>query len=202
MATTRTAVEVGRILAEGFHSDPVLGWAFGPVGPRAAKLEAFFAFLAAEVNVPMGTTFIADGGCACWTPPPGTEAWSEPRSSALGALLHATCDADDLARLGALSTAMDAVHPNEPHWYLGTLATVPDRQGRGIGSALLRHTLPLVDGGGFPAYLESTNDRNVALYERHGFSVSGRIELPDGPHLTTMWRPPKFGHLASETDAR
>ena len=41
-----------------------------------------------------------------------------------------------------------------------------------------------------PAYLESSNLANVALYERHGFHRHGVIDIPDGgPEIVTMWRP-------------
>ena len=46
-----------------------------------------------------------------------------------------------------------------------------------------------MDADGAPAYLESTNPRNVSLYERHGFVATGSIELPGGPPLTAMLRP-------------
>jgi ribosomal protein S18 acetylase RimI-like enzyme len=40
-----------------------------------------------------------------------------------------------------------------------------------------------------PCYLESSNPRNVPLYERHGFEVTAEHWLPDGPVMTYMWRP-------------
>ena len=44
---------------------------------------------------------------------------------------------------------------------------------------------------GVPAYLECTKQRNVAFYERHGFAVTGEIQVPDGgPVLWAMWRAP------------
>ena len=30
----------------------------------------------------------------------------------------------------------------------------------------------------------------VAFYERHGFHVQSRVDLPDGPPVWTMWREP------------
>ena len=38
--------------------------------------------------------------------------------------------------------------------------------------------------------IESTTPRSRALYERHGFEATGAIELPDGPTLWPIWRPP------------
>ena len=70
------------------------------------------------------------------------------------------------------------------------LATEPGRRGQGIGTRLLAASLARVDADRLPAWLESTNRRNVALYERHGFRAVGVVELPDdGPPVTPMWRP-------------
>jgi hypothetical protein len=41
-----------------------------------------------------------------------------------------------------------------------------------------------------PAYLESSNLRNVPLYEHFGFQLTGALGLPaDAPVVNTMWRP-------------
>ena len=41
-----------------------------------------------------------------------------------------------------------------------------------------------------PAYLESSNPRNISLYLRHGFVDTGEITAADGPSLIPMWREP------------
>jgi predicted N-acetyltransferase YhbS len=66
----------------------------------------------------------------------------------------------------------------------------PERQGAGIGGALIAPGLERCDREAVPAYLEATSDRNRALYERHGFRAHGRIALPGGPALWRMWRDP------------
>ena len=65
----------------------------------------------------------------------------------------------------------------------------PEHQGKGLGTALLRPGLEHADALRLPAYLESSNERNVPLYERHGFAVIAEHVLPDGPTLWLMWRP-------------
>jgi hypothetical protein len=40
------------------------------------------------------------------------------------------------------------------------------------------------------AYLECSKESNVDFYARHGFAVTERIVLPEGPPLWLMWREP------------
>jgi len=88
---------------------------------------------------------------------------------------------------------MQASHPHAPgHAYLPFVAVRPQRQGRGIGAALLRHRLAALDAAGTPAYLEASSVRSRRLYERIGFTrLPTRIELPDGPDMYPMWRAPR-----------
>ena len=51
--------------------------------------------------------------------------------------------------------------------------------------------LETLDAEGIPAYLEASTVRSRALYERHGFEVTGEFNLPSGgPPLWQMWREP------------
>ena len=189
LADDADAAEVGRVMAAGFAEDPVLCWVFRDPD-RATKLASFFDFLAREALVPLGVTYLLPGSCAAWTPP-DAPAWPDERSERFSMLLDATCTAADLERLEILDAAQQAHHPDGPLWYLGVVATEPAAQGRGLGTALLEESTKRVDDSRLPAYLESTNPRNVSLYQRCGFKVTGLIELPDGPALTTMWRDPR-----------
>jgi ribosomal protein S18 acetylase RimI-like enzyme len=86
---------------------------------------------------------------------------------------------------------MGEFHITEPHWYLPLIGVDPAQQGRGYGSALLRHALAACDSAGLPAYLESSNPRNVPLYERHGFEIIGVIQSGSSPEMPAMLRKPR-----------
>jgi ribosomal protein S18 acetylase RimI-like enzyme len=84
---------------------------------------------------------------------------------------------------------MERRHPSTPqHWYLAVLGTDPDAQGRGLGSAVLSAMLEQCDRDGVPSYLESSKERNIDFYARHGFRVTGEIKLLRGPNVWPMWR--------------
>jgi GNAT superfamily N-acetyltransferase len=188
LATDRDAEAAGRLIAAAFEDDPVMSWIF-PAPDTRAKLDAMFGFLARESYVPAGATYLAGDACAVWEPP-GHGPWPSERGERFLATLAPLCTGDDLRRLGALSQVTAAVRPRAPHWYLSVLAVWPERRGQGQGGRLLAETLRLADDAGLPAYLESTNPRNVSLYERHGFVATGVHQLLDGPSFTAMWREP------------
>jgi ribosomal protein S18 acetylase RimI-like enzyme len=79
-------------------------------------------------------------------------------------------------------------HPDTPHWYLGVLGTAPAHQGRGLGPAVAQPGLAAASAAGAPAFLETGVERNVALYERLGFVVTGVIDTPGLPRGWCMRR--------------
>jgi ribosomal protein S18 acetylase RimI-like enzyme len=87
---------------------------------------------------------------------------------------------------------MERKHPKTPqHWYLAVLGTAPDAQGRGLGSAVLGPVLEQCDRDGVGAYLESSKERNIDFYARHGFRVLEELRLLRGPKMWKMWREPR-----------
>jgi ribosomal protein S18 acetylase RimI-like enzyme len=120
---------------------------------------------------------------AIWLPP-GVE--SDP---AQVAALDLPGSPEDDEISSELRAEMARFHPEEPHWYLWLIGVDPRLQGKGLGSALLKHTLRICDERGETAYLESSDPRNVPLYERHGFEALGVIKVRDVPPITPMIRP-------------
>jgi ribosomal protein S18 acetylase RimI-like enzyme len=83
-------------------------------------------------------------------------------------------------------------HPaTPPHWYLVWLGTDPSAQGNGLASAVLRPVLEHCDTDGVAAYVESSKERNITFYARHGFRVIRELRLPRGPTVWPMWREPR-----------
>jgi len=135
-----------------------------------------------------GTVHLVEGGSAAamWLPP-GVLADSER----LEALIGQHAPQDRLADMTRVFEQMGKFHPEEPCWYLPLIGVDPTSQGQGYGSALLRYALEHVDRTSAPAYLESSNPRNVPLYERHGFEVLGSIQAGSSPTIVPMLRRPR-----------
>lgn len=73
-----------------------------------------------------------------------------------------------------------------PHWYLACLGVQPDHQGQGLGAVLVQHGLQRIQSSGVPGYLETAKESNLPFYQKHGFQVVGRKQVPDaGPGI---WR--------------
>jgi GNAT superfamily N-acetyltransferase len=125
-------------------------------------------------------------GAALWFPP-GVHA----NGDALEKVFRDTGKPEHLDDLLATFEKQDEFHPDEPHWYLPLIGVEPNAQGRGLGGALMRHGVARCDQEGALAYLESSNPRNISLYERHGFEVMGEIQVGAGPLLTPMLRQPR-----------
>jgi ribosomal protein S18 acetylase RimI-like enzyme len=82
-------------------------------------------------------------------------------------------------------------HPSEPHWYLPLIGVDPFHQGKGYGAALMQYGRIPCDRDRTLAYLESTNPKNISLYERHGFELLGTIQVGTSAPLFPMLRKPR-----------
>lgn len=171
-------------IVAAFSNDPVTRWAYPGAASYLAGFPSFVRAFAGRAFV-HNTAFTTEHATALWLPP-----GVAPDVDALVACLQHTVPPRLQPDLFGLMEAMDRVHPKEPHWYLPLIGTDPAYQGIGLGAALLRHTLALCDRERLPAYLESTNPRNISLYERHGFVRVGAIQYGSSPSMTAMLRKP------------
>lgn len=181
-------------LADAFYDDPVHAWIFEDESVRTAQLPAWFTNLIHMVPAG-GHVDVADDltSAALWHPPvppePSDEMAEElpPIAQQLLDVLGADTGMDKLARMSPLME----LHPHEPHWYLAVVGTASAARGKGQGGDLIRQQLDVCDATSTPAYLESSNPRNVGLYLRLGFEPFETVHLDEGgPEVTFMWREP------------
>jgi ribosomal protein S18 acetylase RimI-like enzyme len=178
-----------QVLARAFDDDPVQRWVFPGARVRARYGSEFFRWSlwrCADQQVTWTTDDLA--GAALWTLPgrwqvTGSQLARLVQWAGLGVRWRGP-----LVMWGL--TTIERRHPPGSHLYLAVLGVDPVRQGTGIGSALLAPGLELCDRDGLAAYLETSKERNIAFYSRHGFKVTERLRLPAGPPVWLMHREP------------
>lgn len=186
-ATADEVAAVADLLTLAFGTDPAARWSWA--APRI-YLASFPRFVRAFGGVAFerGTAHVVDGnkGAALWLPP-----GAEPDETAMGSLMQETVPEHIGKDASSVMQQMESYHPREPHWYLPLIGIDPMHQGKGLGGILMRHALAECDREGSLAYLESSNPRNVPLYQHLGFELLGTIQAGTSPQLFPMLRKPQ-----------
>jgi GNAT superfamily N-acetyltransferase len=186
-SSERERQAVVAVITLAFGTDPMARWTFpDPDTYLRVFPEVVRAF--GGNGFARGTAHLGFGGAAAamWLPPA-----VNPDLERLTAIIEEHAPGERLADLERVFAQMDAYHPSEPCWYLPLIGVDPGCQGRGHGSALLRYALEQCDRDGLPAYLESSNPRNIPLYQRHGFEIVGTIQAGTSPTVVPMLRRPR-----------
>jgi len=186
-ATAADEAAVIDVLTLAFSSDPAARWSWADPRTYLANFPRFARAFGGQAFARGSAHQVAGhAGAALWLPP-----GVRPDEEIMGALMRDTVPGAVRNDAIGVMEQMERYHPREPHWYLPLIGIDPARQGRGCGSALLRHGLAACDRDGRLAYLESSNPRNVPLYQRHGFELMGRIQYGSSPTLFPMLRKPR-----------
>lgn len=182
-------------LTLGFATDPVIR-SFYPDPRDHLKHFAQMMRINIEPAIARGAAHYVEGFSAAtiWFPPVGPEDDAEAateRGKRIGKLIEETACKEGNDDLFAALGEMQALHPEEPHWYLFSIGVDPHHQNEGLGSLLMDHALPMSDTDGTIAYLESSNPRNVPFYQRHGFETMHVVQVGSSPTFTLMARKPR-----------
>ena len=187
-ATWADADAVAETLGRAFFDDPLICFILKDEATRPNRMPRLFKLLF-KLGLPYEACDVTAGyeSVALWRPPGEWEIpwWQYITNGVeflslfgLGGARHVTWVMDIIEKR----------HPHEPHWYLQAIGTDPAKQGKGFGGVVIRRQLATADAAGLPAYLESSKETNIPIYQSFGFEVTGEIKLPDGPTLWPMWR--------------
>ncbi|MFI2413742.1 GNAT family N-acetyltransferase [Streptomyces sp. NPDC018947] len=170
-----------RVLARAFADYPFTRHVVADDGhqERVRRLQELFL---TRVALRYGRSWVTDDrlAVAAWTTP---EQDPSPAFTELSSLLPELAG-DRSAAYRAAEEALEPHRPTRPVWFLATVGVDPGAQGRGRGAAVLRPGLEAAEEAGVPAFLETSDPRNVRFYERLGFAVTAEVPLPDGGPLT------------------
>ncbi|NJQ17034.1 GNAT family N-acetyltransferase [Streptomyces bohaiensis] len=178
-------------LADAFADYPFTRHVIAAADHRE-RIRRYQELCLTRIGMAHGRVWVADGGSAVavWGVP-GRD--PSPAFAELGPIL-AELSGDRAPAAAAADAAMAPHRPEERGWFLETVATAPDRQGAGLGRAVLAPGIQEAERSGHPAFLETSDASNVGFYRRLGFVVTAEVRLPDdGPRTWCMRRDPGRG---------
>lgn len=163
--------------------------------PWVMKSYFRFGMLYGEAYAAPDTEGKALGG-AIWFAPDtfSMNPWRMMRSGLLEAPLHARLSA--INRFIRLSNFLDKVHRTEapePHYYLMLLGVDEAARGRGVARSLMQPVLERADREKAPCYVQTTDQVNVGIYGKFGFSLVSPGIPYKSLRIWTMKREPQSG---------
>jgi AcrR family transcriptional regulator len=186
-AQARDRADVVRTVAAAFAHDPAWGFLLGDEYDRLAPLFAAALF---DTRVAAGGVWVTSdvGAVAVWeeragettSAPEADDRWSEYR-------IAAGPGAWD--RLREYERAVDEARPSRPYWYLGVLATAPDRQRRGLATSVMGPVLDRADREELDCCLETSTIANTSFYRGRGFTEATAVHIAAGPPTWWLCRP-------------
>ena len=182
---------VACMLARAFANDPLAQYVFPEDAIRRKRLVSVYR-LYLRVFEQKGLVSINDDGTAAalWLPP-GRYPLSLTEHVLLLPRMMLATGVQNLPGALRVLTHLEKMHPvGRRFWYLGVLGVEPDRQGSGVGSALLATGLRICDHDKVGTYLETAEPRNLPFYAKFGFDVLSATELREGPLVWSVWREP------------
>ena len=187
--------QASEVMGEAFLNDPM--WKYlVPDEARRARVVSLSMNILVRYSLLYGEIYTTPAldGVACWLPPGETT----PIFSRLVRIGIRSAPLQlgwtGFRRYIAIENYCGEVHKrivSGMHRYLWGLGVKPSRQGLGIGGLLMQPVLARADADHLPCYLETTNEKNVPFYEKHGFKVVSDAEVPQhGLHVWSMLREP------------
>ena len=181
---------LSNVLADSLKETALTSWLVPKDKYYKEKILNYSNFLL-QLAVPHELIYTTEKleGAALWIPPHKWEMNLMQEITLLPKVIKYTGVKQFISRISGL-TKLTSKHPKDAHYYLMTVGVKPEVQGKGIGSSLLQPVLLLADTQGIPCYLETSNEKTLGLYKKHGFSIINTIQLPfGGPHMWLLWRP-------------
>jgi len=185
---------LSQVIADAFSDLAVCRWLI-PDGParRAAFPRYFGLYVEHAIQDGLVETTPGRSAAALWIPGTGPGAPPDGYTERLAAITG-----QHLGNFLAFDEALDSHHPAGTfHHHLAILAVRPERQGQGIGTALLHAHHAVLEDQSIPAYLEASDERTRRIYLDHGYiDRDSPIELADDVRMYPMWREPRTGDRA------
>lgn len=181
------------VLARAFADDPKMTHLLPEAAARTERSHFLFGF-ELRYGLIYGEVYATSPACegvAVWLPAEKSAITLWRAFRAGGFRLRSELGPAALERLLAFSDFVDQLHARHlpgPHTYLFFIGVDPALQRQGYAARLIRPMLARLDAEGTACYLNTQNDKNIALYEHFGFRTIERHPVPGSAVMHTAMR--------------
>lgn len=173
------------VLGSAFSAYPWTQWTVDPIDHRA-RITALQRLALEELGLPYGQVWITTKDEAICSVAVAMDSEVE-----IPEAVQSRVDTECASLMGSrhsaavmAETELKDLRPSGHHVLLATIGTTPGLAGRGLGSRTLRAVLQGADRTATPVYLETSSERNLAFYERFGFSIATRRVVGEDGRLS------------------
>jgi ribosomal protein S18 acetylase RimI-like enzyme len=165
------------ILTESFDDNKSVNYVVKRDRNRKERIHGLMNYSFDVCNA-FGDVWIADDGQAC-----ALVLYPDKKHSTLSAIIWDAKLALSVIGLNRVSQVLSreakikSFHPKGQFSYLWFIGVAPELQNKGKGSQLLKEIIRESESQGRPIYLETSVDRNLPWYKKHGFEIFQSLEL-------------------------
>lgn len=195
-ATSADVPTIAAVLSDALRDDVV----FAQLTPAQQNTsECSKKFFTAYATTHLGADRALDVACdeigtvigvAAWTYRPSGRSSLLTRQTKLSLRYLRSLGLVPLLRAVRLRQAIERRRPHGTHWWLSAVAVTAAHRDAGIGSALIRHRLTLLDQAAEAAYVESSTPADRAFFARLGFHAHETPGTPLPGEARSMTREP------------
>jgi ribosomal protein S18 acetylase RimI-like enzyme len=190
LLTKKDLKKASLMLTRAFHNDPLVCLIY-PNEDERKKYSPFLWEYLLRDGIRYGEVYSPSDkieGTAKWLSPSKVHMtiWRSLRSGALKMGMMTSRQRDERAlpmkKIAEITNHITELHKElvtKPHWYLANIGVAPEHQGKGFGSKLIKPMLDRIGKEGYPVFLETNFEGNVALYEHFGFNVIDERIIPE-----------------------
>lgn len=184
VATEEDIEPLSETLSEAFRDYPWTNWTVAPDNHQS-RLAQIQELCLREIALPYGIVVTNDNHSAALAAnAPNAESKVDSQTWKRLTSLLGSSQASDLV-VGLPQAAVSN------SWELSTVGVRPEYQGRGLGAGIIEYLIDSLDSqvnSRIPVHLETSDPRNVRLYEKLEFQVYSLTQIPSGPPVWSMQR--------------
>ncbi|MFW9989451.1 MAG: GNAT family N-acetyltransferase [Candidatus Odinarchaeota archaeon] len=176
--------KASEVLSRAFYDNPWSKYIIPEDSERRKKLKYVYEYLI-RYDVLYGEVYSPSSdlkGIAGWIPFEYIYKTYETQIRSGGKKIVEKLGIDFYKRSKKLEEFRELLHKRHApfkHWYLDTIGVDPKFQGKGHAGTLLKAMFARVEKENLPIYLETSTDKNISIYEHHGFEILEDTTIPD-----------------------